>query len=126
MERPPSPSTLQIAIVFEFVGALLLGRVITSTIAGGIASIATFEKPPGPEIYAYGMIAALTMGFLWQWWASSKGLNVSATHSIIAGAKAGFGRDAAKGGRAPAMLLLLPLPLRWHLLRRSRRTRRWT
>lgn len=27
-------------------------------------------------------VVALAAGFLWQWWASYKGFNVSATHSI--------------------------------------------
>lgn len=42
----------QIAAVFEFAGAMLLGRVVTSTIAGGIADPAVFARQP--EIYAYG------------------------------------------------------------------------
>ncbi len=45
----PSP---QLAVAFEFTGALVLGRVSTSTIAGGIASIDFFVRDP--EIYAYG------------------------------------------------------------------------
>ena len=55
----------------------------TSTIAGSIADPKAFAGPGGPEAYAYGMVIALAVGFFWQWWASSKGLNVSATHSII-------------------------------------------
>jgi hypothetical protein len=100
-----------LAIVFEFTGALLLGRVTTSVIAGGIAvrerareakerapRAVRAPTPPSlppcqnvkdfqnnPEAYAYGMVIALSVGFFWQWWASWKGLNVSATHSIIAG-----------------------------------------
>ncbi|KAG2440881.1 hypothetical protein HXX76_003735 [Chlamydomonas incerta] len=76
-----------IAIVFEFVGALVLGRVSTSTIAGGIANINVFLAEP--EVYSYGMIIALTVGFVWQALASYWELNVSATHSII-GAIIGF------------------------------------
>lgn len=72
-----------LAIVFEFTGALVLGRTTTDVIAGKIANIKDFDS--SPETYAYGMIIALAVGFFWQWWASSKGLNVSATHSIIAG-----------------------------------------
>lgn len=71
-----------LAIIFEFTGAIVLGRVVTGVIAGGIANIQDFQSVP--EVYAYGMVIALTIGFLWQWWASWKGLNVSATHSIIA------------------------------------------
>jgi sodium-dependent phosphate transporter len=72
-----------IAAVFEFSGAMLLGRVVTSTIAGGIADPSFFTRQP--EVYAYGMVVALAMGFLWQGWASYMGYNVSATHSIIGG-----------------------------------------
>lgn len=39
--RPP-----QIAIVFEFTGALVLGRVVQETIAGGIADISAFQTDP--------------------------------------------------------------------------------
>ncbi|KAG2490083.1 hypothetical protein HYH03_011389 [Edaphochlamys debaryana] len=76
-----------IAIIFEFTGAMVLGRVSTSTIAGGIAKITYFQNEP--EVYAYGMICALTVGFVWQALASFWELNVSATHSII-GAIIGF------------------------------------
>lgn len=48
------PSSQQIAAVFEFGGALLLGRVVTSTIAGGIADPAVFARQP--EVYAYGKL----------------------------------------------------------------------
>jgi sodium-dependent phosphate transporter len=71
---------LQIAAIFEFGGAMLLGRVVTNTIAGGIADPTVFARQP--EIYAYGMVVALAIGFLWQGWASYAGMNVSATHSI--------------------------------------------
>eukprot|EP00775_Hariotina_reticulata_P012767 gene12767-12895_t len=72
-----------IAAIFEFGGAMLLGRVVTNTIAGGIADPTVFARQP--EIYAYGMVVALAIGFLWQGWASYAGMNVSATHSIIGG-----------------------------------------
>jgi sodium-dependent phosphate transporter len=77
-----------IAAIFEFAGALLLGRVNTNVIAGGIANINAFTQTP--EIYAYGMVCALTIGFVWQGFASFMELNVSATHSIIGGIM-GFG-----------------------------------
>lgn len=72
-----------IAAVFEFGGAMLLGRVVTNTIAGGIADPSVFARQP--EIYAYGMVVALAVGFVWQGFASWAGYNVSATHSIIGG-----------------------------------------
>lgn len=71
---------VQIAGVFEFSGALLLGRVSTNTIAGGIADITAFTA--NPEVYAYGMVCALTVGTIWQILSSYMGLNTSATHTI--------------------------------------------
>ena len=59
------------AIIFEFTGALVLGRTTTDVIAGKIANLRDFDGYP--EVYAYGMIIALAVGFFWQWWASSKG-----------------------------------------------------
>lgn len=57
---------------------------------GGIADPAVFARQP--EVYAYGMVIALAVGFLWQAWASWAGFNVSATHSISkSGVPAGSG-----------------------------------
>lgn len=72
-----------IAAIFEFLGAMILGRVSTKTIAAGIADIKEFKTQP--FAYSYGMMWTLLVGGAWQGWASAKGLNVSATHSIIAG-----------------------------------------
>jgi len=76
-----------IAIVFEFTGALVLGRVSQETISGGIADIGAFTTEP--EFYAYGMMWALLFGGVWQILASMNEMNVSATHTII-GAIVGF------------------------------------
>jgi solute carrier family 20 (sodium-dependent phosphate transporter) len=72
-----------LAVVFEFTGAIVLGRVSAETIAGGIAKADTFKA--NAPAYAYGMSIVLWLGFLWQAFASSMGWNVSATHSIIGG-----------------------------------------
>lgn len=72
-----------LAAIFEFTGAMVLGRVSTDTIAGGIADITLFKS--NPVVYAYGMCCTLLMGFVWQAFASYKEWNVSATHSIIGG-----------------------------------------
>lgn len=77
-----------IAIIFEFTGAMVLGRVSTSVIAGGIADIKVFQTATdcnGALTYGYGMMWTLILGGLWQGYASYKGFNVSATHTIIAG-----------------------------------------
>nr|WNH14458.1 phosphate transporter B 1;2 [Pteris ensiformis] len=72
-----------IAAIFEFIGALVLGRVSTNTIAGGIADISSFTREP--EIYAYGMVCALGVGSVWLALTSYLELNVSSTHTIIGG-----------------------------------------
>lgn len=71
---------MQIASIFEFAGALLLGRVSTNTIASGIADIESFNRDP--EVYAYGMVCALGIGTVWLIITSYWGFNVSSTHSI--------------------------------------------
>lgn len=89
-----------IAAIFEFTGAMVLGRVSTSTIAGGIADIKVFQKATdcnGALVYGYGMMWTLILGGLWQGWASYSGLNVSATHSIIAGI-IGFSQQFRRNG----------------------------
>lgn len=70
-----------IAAVFEFAGAMILGRVNTSVIAGSITNISYFQRQP--EIYAYGMMWALFTTFVWNTFGSYMELNVSTTHSII-------------------------------------------
>jgi solute carrier family 20 (sodium-dependent phosphate transporter) len=109
-----------IAAVFEFVGALVLGRVSTSVIAKGVADVKAFKDDP--EVYAYGMICALSVGAIWQLWASWAGYNVSATQSII-GAIVGFalvweGADGIKwadkdDSKFPPYAGVLPIILSW-------------
>nr|WNH14450.1 phosphate transporter B 1;2 [Pteris vittata] len=72
-----------IAAIFEFAGALVLGRVSTNTIAGGIADLSSFSREP--EVYAYGMVCALGVGTVWLAITSYLELNVSSTHTIIGG-----------------------------------------
>lgn len=76
-----------IAAIFEFTGAMVLGRVSTSTIAGGIADINAFTREP--EFYAYGMLCSLTVAGIWQVLSSYLSFNTSSTHSII-GSIVGF------------------------------------
>lgn len=70
-----------LAFLFEFTGALVLGRVSTSTIAGGIADIKQFTNDP--EMYAYGMMISLGVAGFLQILGSYLELNISSTHSII-------------------------------------------
>ncbi len=70
-----------LAAVFEFTGALVLGRVSAETIAGGIAKQDRFSK--NPVLLAHGMSIVLWLGFVVQIVASYLGLNVSATQCVI-------------------------------------------
>jgi len=72
-----------IAAVFEFAGAMTLGRVVTGTISGGIARTSTFANDP--EIFAYGMLCALVAASTWLYVATYYSMAVSTTHSIIGG-----------------------------------------
>ena len=76
-----------IAIVFEFLGAVLAGGHVTTTIRKEIID------PSGivgnPEILVYGMLASLLASAVWLMIASTKGWPVSTTHSIV-GALVGF------------------------------------
>jgi solute carrier family 20 (sodium-dependent phosphate transporter) len=109
-----------IAAIFEFVGALVLGRVSTTVIAKGVADVESFKDDP--EVYAYGMLVALSVGAMWQLWASWAGYNVSATQSIIGGI-VGFaivwdGLDGVKWAKKdtskfPPYAGVLPIILSW-------------
>ena len=70
-----------IAIVFEFLGAVLAGGHVTKTIRKGIIDPSGITA--NPEILVYGMLAALLAAAFWLMIASTKGWPVSTTHSII-------------------------------------------
>ncbi len=76
-----------IAIIFEFLGALLAGGHVTKTIRKGIIDPSNIIN--NPEILVYGMLAALLACAVWLMVASTRGWPVSTTHSII-GALIGF------------------------------------
>jgi PiT family inorganic phosphate transporter len=87
-----------IAIIFEFLGAVLAGGHVTKTIRKGIIDPSAIID--NPEILVYGMLASLLAAACWLMIASVKGWPVSTTHSII-GALIGFaivgiGPDAVK------------------------------
>ena len=71
---------MQIAAIFEFTGAMVLGNVSISTISGSIADPNRFMREP--EVFAYGMVIATAMSGIWNGLGSYLELNVSATHSI--------------------------------------------
>jgi PiT family inorganic phosphate transporter len=96
-----------IAIIFEFLGALLAGGHVTKTIRKGIID------PTGiinnPEILVYGMLASLLAAAVWLMIASSKGWPVSTTHSIIGAligfAVVGIGPEAVKWTKVGSVVL---------------------
>lgn len=81
-----------IAIVFEALGAMLAGGQVTDTIRSRIIDVHYFEKTP--QLFVYGMLAALLSAGTWLLIASWRGWPVSTTHSII-GAVIGFGLIAS-------------------------------
>jgi PiT family inorganic phosphate transporter len=77
-----------IAAIFEFLGAVLAGGNVTSTVRKGIIDPSSIIE--NPEILVYGMLASLLAAAIWLMVASTRGWPVSTTHSII-GALVGFG-----------------------------------
>lgn len=76
-----------VASVFEFLGAFLAGGEVTGTISKGITDPHFFYQQP--DIFIYGMLAALLASAIWLITASHFGWPVSTTHSIV-GAIIGF------------------------------------
>jgi PiT family inorganic phosphate transporter len=96
-----------IAMIFEFLGAVLAGGHVTKTIRKGIIDPSAIIN--NPEILVYGMLAALLSAGVWLMIASSKGWPVSTTHSIV-GALIGFaivgiGPEAVKWGKVGSVVL---------------------
>ena len=96
-----------IAVIFEFLGAVLAGGHVTKTIRKGIIDPSSIVN--NPEILVYGMLAALLAAAVWLMIASAKGWPVSTTHSII-GALIGFaivgiGPDAVKWGKVGSVVI---------------------
>ncbi|BCL61239.1 phosphate transporter [Desulfomarina profundi] len=96
-----------IAIIFEFLGAILAGGHVTKTIRKGIIDPSGIIN--NPEILVYGMLASLLAAAVWLMVASAKGWPVSTTHSII-GALIGFaivgiGPDSVKWTKVASVVL---------------------
>lgn len=70
----------QIAAVFEFVGAVVLGGEVSRTVAGLITSPGYFVDMP--EVFAYGMLCATISAWMWVTTATYLELTVSTTHAI--------------------------------------------
>jgi len=76
-----------IAGVLEFLGAVLFGQEVTSTLGTKIANPALFATTP--QTLVMGMISVLLSGGVWLQIATARGLPVSSSHAIV-GAIAGF------------------------------------
>ena len=76
-----------IAATFEFLGAVLAGRQVTTTIRKGIIDPSLLTG--NPEVLIFGMLASLLAAGVWLLVASYFGWPVSTTHSIV-GAIVGF------------------------------------
>ena len=76
-----------VAAIFEFLGAVLAGGEVTSTIRRGIVD--TSLMADDPRLLVYGMLSALLAAGTWLLVASKQGWPVSTTHSIV-GAIVGF------------------------------------
>lgn len=96
-----------VAAVFEFLGAVLAGGAVTSTIRRGIVDSDLLVG--SPELLIYGMLAALAAAGSWLLVASRYGWPVSTTHSIVGAivgfAAVGIGVDAVHWDQVTAIAM---------------------
>ena len=96
-----------VAAIFEFLGAVLAGGAVTSTIRKGIVDVELLA--PTPELLVYGMLAALLAAGTWLLVASRNGWPVSTTHSIVGAivgfAAVGIGVDAVQWGKVGTIVM---------------------
>ena len=96
-----------VAAIFEFLGAVLAGGEVTSTIRKGIVD--TNLLSGSPELLIYGMLASLLSAGTWLLIASKNGWPVSTTHSIVGAivgfAAVGIGIDAVQWGKVGEIVM---------------------
>jgi len=96
-----------VAAIFEFLGAVLAGGEVTSTIRKGIVDVGPIVGTP--ELLIYGMLAALLSAAVWLLVASRNGWPVSTTHSIVGAivgfAAVGIGIDAVHWGKVGTIVM---------------------
>lgn len=96
-----------VAAVFEFLGAVLAGGEVTSTIRKGIVDAELLAGTP--ELLVYGMLASLLAAGTWLLVASRNGWPVSTTHSIVGAivgfAAVGIGIDAVQWGQVVTIVM---------------------
>jgi len=124
-----------VAAIFEFLGAVLAGGAVTSTIRKGIVDAELLSATP--ELLIYGMLAALLAAGTWLLIASQKGWPVSTTHSIVGAivgfAAVGIGVDAVHWEKVGTIVMswvispltagfiayLIYMSVQWLILRRE-------
>lgn len=96
-----------VAAVFEFLGAVLAGGEVTSTIRQGIVDTELLVGEP--QLLIYGMLASLLAAGLWLLLASRNGWPVSTTHSIVGAivgfAAVGIGIDAVQWSKVVTIVM---------------------
>ena len=96
-----------VAAVFEFLGAVLAGGEVTTTIRKSIVD--TDLLAGEPELLIYGMLASLLAAGTWLLIASRNGWPVSTTHSIVGAivgfAAVGIGIDAVQWGQVGTIVM---------------------
>lgn len=96
-----------VAAIFEFLGAVLAGGAVTSTIRKGIVDASLLSDTP--QLLIYGMLASLLAAGTWLLIASKKGWPVSTTHSIVGAivgfAAVGIGVNAVQWGKVGAIVM---------------------
>ncbi len=96
-----------VAAIFEFLGAVLAGGAVTSTIRKGIVDSDLMADQP--VLLIYGMLSALLAAGTWLLVASKKGWPVSTTHSIIGAivgfAAVGIGIEAVQWGQVGTIVM---------------------
>ncbi len=96
-----------VAAIFEFLGAVLAGGEVTSTIRRGIVD--TDLMADEPKLLIYGMLSALLAAGTWLLIASRKGWPVSTTHSIVGAivgfTAAGIGVSAVQWGKVGTIVM---------------------
>lgn len=101
---------IMVAAVFEFMGAVLAGGEVTSTIRKGIVNTdSLLSMEDGAKLLVYGMLAALLAAGSWLLIASRKGWPVSTTHSIVGAivgfAAVGIGVDAVQWSKVGTIVM---------------------